>query len=74
MPSRRIQERYEAEDAHIVAVDRDVLDAKKYNAIGGNFLGQIVEYNKAETHLPVTRGLIRHDPVAVASALIKIQR
>lgn len=69
VPSGRILERYQKEDAHIVNIDKAVLAKQRYNAIGGNFLGQIVEYNAAETHLPVTRNLIRHNPVAIASAL-----
>lgn len=72
VPSERILERYKAEDAYIVEVDRDVLETCSYNAIGGNFLGQIIEYTAADTHLPVTRNLIRHNPVAVASALVSL--
>lgn len=72
MPSGRILERYQKEDAHIVNIDKAVLAKQRYNAIGGNFLGQIVEYNAAETHLPVTRNLIRHNPVAIASALTSL--
>lgn len=72
VPSERILERYKAEDAYIVEVDRDILETCSYNAIGGNFLGQIIEYTAADTHLPVTRNLIRHNPVAVASALVSL--
>lgn len=72
VPSGRILERYQKEDAHIVNIDKAVLAKQRYNAIGGNFLGQIVEYNAAETHLPVTRNLIRHNPVAIASALTSL--
>ncbi len=73
-PSDRILERYRAEKAFLVSVDSDVLAERPYNAIGGNFLGQIVEYNPADQHLPVTRNLIRHNPVAVASALVSLVR
>lgn len=72
IPSERILERYAAEDAYLVTIDREILDTKPYNAIGGNFLGQIVEYNPTDQHLPVTRNLIRHNPVAVASALVSL--
>jgi uncharacterized cofD-like protein len=71
-PSDRILERYRAENAYLVNVDHEVLVGKSYNAIGGNFLGQIVEYNPSDQHLPVTRNLIRHNPVAVASALVSL--
>lgn len=72
VPSERILERYAAEDAYIVEADRSVLETRPYNAIGGNFLGQIVEYNPADKHLPVTRNLIRHNSVAVASAIVSL--
>lgn len=71
-PSDRILERYRSENAYLVKVDHDTLATKPYNAIGGNFLGQIVEYNPTDQHLPVTRNLIRHNPVAVASALVSL--
>lgn len=71
-PSNRILERYRSENAYLVKVDHDTLATKPYNAIGGNFLGQIVEYNPTDQHLPVTRNLIRHNPVAVASALVSL--
>ena len=70
IPSDRVLERYAKEKAYIVGVDHKVLDKQPYNAIGGNFLGQIVEYKKADTPLPVARNWIRHNPVAVASALV----
>lgn len=72
VPSERILERYKAENAYVVAVDTVALAKQPYNAIGGNFLGQIVEYNPNDNHLPVTRSLIRHNPVAVASALMTL--
>lgn len=72
VPSERILERYRSENAYPVEVDHDMLAKAPYNAIGGNFLGQIVEYNAADQHLPVTRNLIRHNPVAVASALVSL--
>lgn len=71
-PSKRMRQRYADEDAYVVQVDRGVLESQEYNAIGGNFLGQIVDYTAAQTHLPVTRNLIRHNPVAVASALVAL--
>lgn len=72
VPSDRILQRYAEENAYLVEIDREALADKPYNAIGGNFLGQIVEYNPADNHLPVTRNLIRHNPAAVAGALVSL--
>lgn len=72
MPSPRILDRYEKEGAYLVHEDRDVLAQQNYNAIGGNFLGNIVSYNAADTHLPVTRSLIRHNPQAVVAAIMQL--
>ncbi len=72
VPSERILQRYAEEDAYLVEIDREALADKPYNAIGGNFLGQIVEYNPTDNHLPVTRNLIRHNPLAVAGALVSL--
>ena len=72
IPSERILERYKAENAYLAEVDDATLAQQSYHALGGNFLGQIVEYNAADSHLPVTRSLIRHNPIAVASALISL--
>ncbi|NCU38075.1 YvcK family protein [Candidatus Saccharibacteria bacterium] len=72
IPSARILERYKQENAYLVTVDSGKLMSQSYNAIGGNFLGQIVAYNPTDQHLPVTRSLIRHNPVAVASALMDL--
>ena len=72
VPSESVQERYKQENAYLVAVDSDVLATQPYRAIGGDFVGQLAEYSAADTHLPVTRSLIRHNPVSVAAALISL--
>lgn len=75
IPSRRILERYQSENDYLVAVDAAELHRQPYQAIGGNYLGQVASYNHtAETYLPVTRSLIRHNQVTVASTLMAIAR
>jgi uncharacterized cofD-like protein len=74
IPSERILQRYKAENDYLVEVDTAELAKRPYQSIGGSYLGQIASYNPADTHLPVTRSLIRHNPVAVASTLIDIVR
>lgn len=71
VPSNDVLKRYKDENAFLVDVDKEVLDAKAYSAIGGNFLGQIAATHTADV-LPVTRSLIRHNPAAVAKALMTI--
>jgi uncharacterized cofD-like protein len=73
-PSERILRRYKAENDYLVEVDMTELLERPYQVIGGNYLGQIAIYSPADTHLPVTRSLIRHNPVTVASSLIDIVR
>lgn len=68
-PDTELAKRYKAEDAYLVEADLASLEKKKYKAIPGHFLGALAAAHKADT-LPVTRSLIRHDSVAVASAII----
>lgn len=68
-PDAQLAKRYKAEDAYLVEADLAVLKKKTYKAIPGHFLGAIASAHKADT-LPVTRSLIRHDSMAVASAII----
>ncbi len=68
-PGAELAKRYKAEDAYLVAVDKEVLDKKAYKAIPGCFLGALAVAYEADS-LPVTRSLIRHDSVAVASAIV----
>lgn len=72
IPSKRLLKRYESENAFLVRVNEEVLQNREYNAIGGNFLGQIAKYNPNSEKLPVVRSLIRHNPQAIASALIEL--
>jgi uncharacterized cofD-like protein len=69
MPNKELAARYEAENAYLVEENSAQLSKKHYKAVGGEFLGPVAAAHKADS-LPVTRSLIRHDSVAVASALI----
>ena len=71
IPSAALARRYKAEGAYVVKADRQTLARAQYQAVAGNFLGPVATAHKSDI-LPVTRSLIRHDPAAVASAIIKI--
>jgi uncharacterized cofD-like protein len=68
-PPPELAERYEQEQAYIVAPG-DVEDAR-YEAIQGTFLGGLADADAADA-LPVTRSLIRHDGDAVAKRLFEL--
>jgi uncharacterized cofD-like protein len=68
-PDAVLAEKYKAEEAYLVPVDRAGLKNNTYKAIPGCFLGKIATVQAADT-LPVTRSLIRHDSAAVAEAII----
>jgi uncharacterized cofD-like protein len=70
VPTRKIMQKYKAEKAFLVKVDKKVLVNMPYKAIGGNFLGKMASKKHKADKLPVTRSLIRHDASAVASAII----
>ncbi|QQG50628.1 MAG: YvcK family protein [Candidatus Saccharibacteria bacterium] len=71
VPENELAKRYEAEDAYLVPIDRDVLAKKSYKTVAGDFLGAMASEHKGDM-LPVTRSLIRHDSSAVAKAIIGI--
>ncbi len=72
MPNEELANKYrEVEGAVAVEVDNEKMNSMHYNAVGGNFLSGMAEPNKADV-LPVVHSLIRHDPHAVASAIIKL--
>lgn len=70
-PTNAVLARYHDEGAYLVEIDTAKLDEAHYTALAGNFLGAMVEGHKGDT-IPVTRSLIRHDAVAVASALMEL--
>lgn len=71
VPSNDLAARYEGEGAYTTQLDREALEKAQYDAVGGDFLGQIAEKESADK-LPVTRSLIRHDSEAVVRALIEL--
>lgn len=72
-PTARQAARYKKEGAYVVPLDQEKLDAATYRAVEGNFLGEMVQPDKADT-IPVTRALIRHDSKAVAKAIMELHR
>jgi len=71
-PSDDLADKYrETEGAFTVQADTETLESMHYQAVGGNFLGEIAEHNKADV-LPVVHSYIRHDPDAVADAIIEL--
>lgn len=70
-PSIDLARRYKSEDAYVVKVDKEKLRHQSYQAIGGDFLGEMAKSNQADK-LPVTRSYIRHNAHAVAHAIIDL--
>lgn len=73
LPDRKVAQRYKEEEAYIVQADLKVMKARNYKPIGGEFLGKIAEKSKGDT-LPVTRSFIRHDPEAIAKAIMNVYK
>lgn len=71
IPDAALTRRYKTEGAYVVKIDNARLAQAHYTAKGGDFLGTIATAHKNDT-LPVTRSLIRHDPQAVASAIMEL--
>ncbi len=72
-PSRSIAATYKQEKAYLTKVDGRTLRRAHYRATGGDFLGKIARFHKADV-LPVTRSLIRHEASAVADAIMEMYR
>lgn len=68
-PTEEVAKRYEEEGGYVTIADIDVLSTKHYQAIGGNFLGEMASSNNADT-LIGKRSLIRHDAKAVAKLVL----
>jgi uncharacterized cofD-like protein len=72
VPSHELAEKYrESEGALVVEVDAEKLETMHYQAVGGDFLGEVAEAHNNDA-LPVTRSFIRHDSDAVANAIIDL--
>jgi uncharacterized cofD-like protein len=72
LPDKELVGKYTEEDAYSVKIDKELLVKSSYQAISGNFLGQMVIRKKSSNFFPVTRSLIRHDGEAVAKALMRL--
>ncbi len=72
VPSDELAEKYrETEGAFVVEVDEDKMKVMHYHAIGGDFLAGVARSHESHK-LPVTRSFIRHDPRALANAIIEL--
>lgn len=69
-PSQYVAERYEEEGGYVTAIDEDQLREAHYDAIGGDFLGEMATASSADT-LIGKRSLIRHDAKAVAKLILE---
>lgn len=70
-PSAEVLARYEAENAYLVEYNREQLDKQHFEAIGGDFLGAMVEADSTIMPMQVTRGLIRHNASAIIEEILK---
>lgn len=71
-PSSRLLGLYKKEGGELVKERIKQLHRQKYQAIGGNFLGNVAAYNPSSNVLPVKRSLIRHNSQYIALALMDI--
>lgn len=70
-PGEALTQRYREEGAYLVQPDHQAFKSARYTAIAGNFLGPMAVAEKNDT-LPVTRSYIRHNPQAVAAAIMEL--
>ena len=69
-PTAKVAERYKKEKAYPTKIDKPALDKAHYQAVAGNFLGEIGK--ERSDALPVTRSLIRHDGAVVTKLIVDI--
>lgn len=72
-PTEDVARRYEEEGGYVTLADIDQLTVQHYEAVGGNFLGEMATNNGADT-LIGKRSLIRHDAKAVAKLILELYR
>ena len=72
-PSEDLAKRYEDEGGYVTMADMDMLSTMHYEAVGGNFLGEMASGNNADS-LIGKRSLIRHDAEAVAKLILSLYR
>jgi uncharacterized cofD-like protein len=70
-PTEEVAKRYEEEGGYVTLADIDKLSGQHYEAVGGNFLGEMASANGADT-LIGKRSLIRHDAKAVAKLILEL--
>lgn len=68
-PTEEVAKRYEEEGGYVTAADIDKLSTEHYEAVGGNFLGQMAAVNSGDM---LKRSLIRHDAKAVAKLILEL--
>lgn len=71
-PSEELAKRYEEEEAYVVQAG-DTIDQQHYKAIGGDFIGSMVEKSAAD-NIPVTRSYIRHDGAKLAQTIMELAK
>ena len=72
-PTEEVAARYKEEGGYVTTPDVEKMQGKHYEPIGGDFLGQMVGTNSADT-LIGKRSLIRHDAKAVAKLVLELHR
>lgn len=72
-PDKKLFKKYQEEQAYLVKIDSKKLEKAKYQAISGDFLGNI-DSKKHNDTFQVRRSLIRHDAEAVAKVLMDLSR
>lgn len=73
-PTRYQINKYRAEGDHIAKLKKTGKDKLHYKLISGNLLGNEAPKKHADSILPVTRSLIRHDEEALGKCLMDIYR
>lgn len=70
-PTEEVAKRYEEEGGYVTRADIETLGSQRYEAVGGNFLGEMAAVNKGDS-LIGHRSLIRHDANAVAKLILEL--
>lgn len=68
-PSQELLDKYALQGEYGVVFDRKIMENAHYQAIGGDFIGEIFKPNKKDL---LRRTLIRHDSEAIAKAIIEV--
>jgi len=68
-PSQELLDKYALQGEYGVVFDCKIMENAHYQAIGGDFIGEIFKPNKKDL---LRRTLIRHDSEAIAKAIIEV--